>query len=138
LALACFVALAAFGGAGAALAEAGNHAEILGPLQRLPWSGFFFADITWPRVFLTLVIGLPHSAAAALILFRCRQARFAVGLCGCLLVSWTVFGAFVYGIGSEVAATPVMVLFATVALTEIAAAWLWRDRQPGSIARPAR
>jgi hypothetical protein len=132
LALACFVALAAFGGVGAALPEASNPAEILEPLQRLPWSAFFFTDLTWPRVFLTLIIGLPHAVAAILIISRQRQARLAVGLCGCLLATWMGFGAFIYGIDTEVTAPPVMVLFTAISLMEITAAWLWHDQQPGS------
>jgi hypothetical protein len=118
--LAGFTAFAALGGAGAALPEAVNKTAILEPLRGLPWSAFFFSDMTWPRVFLVTIIGLPQVLALVLTVLRRPRAWLAVTVSGGILLGWMAFGAAIYGIGSEVTAAPVMIMFTAIAIAELA------------------
>ena len=132
--LAGFVAIAAFGGAAAALPSAPNPAATLVPLQRWPLAGVFFGSLAWPCVFLALVVGAPNAVGAVLVVVRSRFARAALFAAGCCLTGWVCLGLIVYRGDPQIAAFPVVLVFALIGLVEIGAAVvrrLWRDRPGG-------
>ena len=68
------------------------HADALLPVIRtLPLSGVFFNDFTWIGVAMLLVLGIPNSIAAVMLLRNGEKQYVATLVAGLLLVLWCGF-----------------------------------------------
>ena len=60
-------------------------------VQRLPLASVFFRDFTWIGVAMLLVLGIPNSIAAVMLLRRSESQYTATLAAGVLLVLWCGF-----------------------------------------------
>jgi len=64
---------------------------LLPVVQRLPLASVFFRDFTWIGIAMLLVLGIPNSIAAVMLLRRSESQYLATLAAGVLLVLWCGF-----------------------------------------------
>ncbi|MDZ4177724.1 MAG: hypothetical protein U1E29_00600, partial [Coriobacteriia bacterium] len=64
---------------------------LLPVVQRLPLASVFFRDFTWIGIAMLLVLGIPNSIAAVMLLRRSESQYLATLTAGVLLVLWCGF-----------------------------------------------
>jgi hypothetical protein len=89
---------------------------LLSVVGTLPLGDVFFRDLTWIGVAMLLVLGIPNTVAAVMLIHRGRGQYTATLVAGALLVLWTgfelvfmynvaAFGYFVVGVSSILCST---------------------------------
>lgn len=68
------------------------HAGALLPvIRKLPLADVFFRDFLWIGIAMLLVLGIPNTVAAVMLIRRSRRQYTATLVAGVLLVLWTGF-----------------------------------------------
>jgi hypothetical protein len=64
---------------------------LLSVIQRLPLASVFFQNFVWIGVAMLLVLGVPNSTAAVMLLRKSKNQYFATLIAGLLLILWCGF-----------------------------------------------
>lgn len=64
---------------------------LLPVIRTLPLAGIFFRDFTWIGIAMLLVLGIPNTVAAVMLLRRSEKQYMVSLVAGILLVMWTGF-----------------------------------------------
>lgn len=74
---------------------------LLPVIRTLPFAGTFFRDFTWIGVAMLLVLGIPNTIAAVMLLRRSERQYTASLSAGILLMMWTGFELiFMYNVAA--------------------------------------
>ncbi len=102
---------------------------LLPVIRTLPLANVFFRDFFWIGVAMLLVLGVPNTVAAVMLLRRSEQQYLATLASGLLLVIWTGFELiFMYN-------APALGYFVVGALSILASVFLMRAASPRTAAQ---